>query len=720
MKVTGAVLISWLTIVSFLSAAEPRQLRQEPNTWVKRSPLPGGPVSPRLGYEGALGYDPVAQRLIRWGGHNQGGGGEQNAETWIFDLHTGRWELQEPNRSPPGVCCAQQNVFDLAGNRFLRFPAFSGSHGWHWFRENYLTNSTVWSYDLAANTWRDMRPTPAPRVRPLRCASWDSTHQVVVLFGGEGSHEGTLVYDPYTNTWTRMHPKVQPAPRSGGNMTYDAARQLHILFGAQFSDDPHTWAYDLRQNEWRDMKPPRQPATNRNDAVLAYDPNHEIVIAVIRVIDQGEKNEIVRAHLETWSYDAGENIWTNLNPKEGPIGWGSRSRVLVAAPDQNVVVLENVISPARIPGAEREQQVWTYRYAEAKPTDRPAPPHDVRVSASQRAATLTWKHSHADQLREYIVYRGQGAKPWLVDYQEIARVPLEKTSYRDDDLHQGELYYYFLRAIDTKGQISDASLKVRTQPPLVEDLVVSVLSPREVQLTWKAPPEADGSAYLIERAPVEVFTEDEILRLKKDTPPLSAPSVGTIKAIGVFERITKEPIKGLTYTDKTVDLNQPAKVNGEPIQAHYFRDDQLDPKGTPYRHAVYAYRVRHINPLGVAGGDAPYVLTIPSAPQFLFSKEDGDQCHLKWQANPEQKLLGYRVYRMDSPRINGPGQPVRRLTAEPISETSFTDTQAGKNTMRYWVVAVDALGQEGTPSAPTWHYREYRRFYEPFVGEWHQ
>jgi hypothetical protein len=33
---------------------------------------------------------------------------------------------------------------------------------------------------------------------------------------------------------------------------------------------------------------------------------------------------------------------------------------------------------------------------------------------------------------------------------------------------------------------------------------------------------------------------------------------------------------------------------------------------------------------------------------------------------------------------------------------------------------VDALGQEGIPSAPTWHYRQWRKYYEPFVGEWHQ
>src|SRR6185436_19073563 len=177
------------------------------------------------------------------------GGGEQNAEVWTFDPCTAKWELKEPNTSPPGACCNNQNLFDPDQGRFIRFPAFSGSHGWHWFRENYLSNSTVWNYDLATNTWRDRRPAPAPRIAPLRCASWDSDYQVAVVFGGEGSREGTLVYDPYTNTWHRLKPKDEPDPRSGGNMAYDAANKLHVLFGSQFDNDPLTWTFDLRKNE---------------------------------------------------------------------------------------------------------------------------------------------------------------------------------------------------------------------------------------------------------------------------------------------------------------------------------------------------------------------------------------------------------------------------------------------------------------------------------------
>src|SRR3954462_3172977 len=69
---------------------------QDPNTWGKRSPTKDGPVSPGMGSEPPLGYDPVARRVLGYGGHNQGGGAEQNAELWALDPATMKWELKEP------------------------------------------------------------------------------------------------------------------------------------------------------------------------------------------------------------------------------------------------------------------------------------------------------------------------------------------------------------------------------------------------------------------------------------------------------------------------------------------------------------------------------------------------------------------------------------------------------------------------------------------------
>jgi hypothetical protein len=133
---------------------------------------------------------------------------------------------------------------------------------------------------------------------------------------------------------------------------------------------------------------------------------------------------------------------------------------------------------------------------------------------------------------------------------------------------------------------------------------------------------------------------------------------------------------------------------------------------------VFAYRVRAVNGLGVEGGPSAWVLTVPGAVQHLFAREDGPRCRLRWAAVPG--AAGYRVYRMEGPKVNGPGQKVTRLTTEPVAGTEWTDPAATAETKRYWVVAVDRLGQEGVPSAPAWHYRQFRAYYRPFTGDWHQ
>ena len=688
------------------------ELSQLANTWVKRSPLADTPSSPRLGYEGACTWDNWHRVLIRYGGHNQGGGGAQYSEVWTFDPFTAKWTLKEPDTSPPGVCCAQQNIFDPLRKRYVRFPSFSGSHGWQWFRELYLNDSTIWVYNLDENLWRNLSPVPAPHVLPLRCASWDSDAQVIVLFGGEGSKEGTIVYDPHTNTWTRMKPQIEPEFRSGGNMVYDSARKLHILFGSQFSDDPHTWGYSLSENKWRDLKPAAAPPTNQNDAVLAYDSLNRVVVAIIKITTGQEEN--ARHRLETWTYDAGKNTWTKMNPPQEPDASGNRSRVLVFAPEIGLTILENRTRPG--PGPE-EQQIWTYCFDNVtRPTFIP-PPSDLHVRTTSEGAILTWKpspYSHAGVLG-YVVYRGTGQLPWAVDYQKLASVNGETTEYHDSALQRETVYYYAVRAV-VGIHLSELSTKVRTQPPIVEDAVVSVLSQSRVQLSWTPPTAGDIAGYYVERADVEVWTEDQLRRLKSRIEPLAEPAVGAIRRIGPFERVSTDLLKGTSFDDK-VDLAKLRPVRGSALLERDLSDEDVDRGGKPYRFAVVAYRIRAVNALGVESGPSPYFLTIPSAPRWVFAQEDGTTCRLKWTANPEKNLRGYHIYRLD---WRWDKDPISRLTEEPIDELTFSDPTAGADSRRYHVVAVDALGQEGLPSAPVWYDREWKKFYEPFTGQWHQ
>lgn len=694
------------------SDAERIQLQQEPNTWVKRSPLPDTPPSPQLGYEGACALDSIHRVLIRYGGHNQGGGGEQGSEVWTFDPFTAKWELKEPNISPPGVCCDQQNVFDPVSGRYIRFPSFSGSHGWQWWREIYLNDSTVWVYDLASNLWRNLRPLPAPHVSPLRCASWDSDAQVIVLFGGEGNREGTLVYDPYSNTWTRMNPPNEPPFRSGGNMVYDAARKVHILFGAQFSDDPHTWAYDLRKNEWRDLGPATLPPTDHNDAVLAYNSLNRAVVALIKVTEGEEEN--ARHRLETWAFDTAKNEWRKMNPPQEPDPSGNRARVLCFAPELGLTILENCTHP---PHAPREQQIWTYRFADSAPESPTVllPAKDLKVTTTADGATLTWEASPSPNVTSYIVYRGTGEHPWLVHFQQVGTAGAAERTYRDSSLSRGTVYFYTVRASDGR-RLGPESMKVRTQPPIVENAVVSVASAHGLEVTWTPPAAEDIVGYHVERAAVEVWSEDQLKRLKSRLRPLPNPSVGAVRHIGSFVRLTAEPMRATKFLD-TIDLAAPRQIEGTPVWENRLSDEHLDREGKPYRFAVFAYRIRSVNALGIESGPSPFLLTIPSAPKWVFSKEEGTTCHLKWARNPEKNLKGYRVYRLDG---RWDSDSISRLTDEPLDVSSFGDKEAGQDTRRYHIVAVDALGQEGFPSSPVWYDREWKRYYAPFTTEWHQ
>src|SRR5207237_14683 len=93
----------------------------------------------------------------------------------------------------------------------------------------------------------------------------------------------------------------------------------------------------------------------------------------------------------------------------------NRRRIMVAVPDQNVILMEDFVTANdRVPGVEREQQIWTYRYAVPKPDDRAAAPTGVIVSTVPTRALVTW--TPAAGAARYVVERaGRGrAGPGLV------------------------------------------------------------------------------------------------------------------------------------------------------------------------------------------------------------------------------------------------------------------------------------------------------------------
>lgn len=698
--VFGVVVI---IVGSVIGIALPCSAAESPHplqTWVKQHPRQGAAKPPpRMGYETSLAYDPLQKRIIRYGGHNQGGGGEQNSEVWTYDLANDVWELKEPNDAPPGVCCAQQNVFDDSLGLFIRFPAFSGSHGWQSFREIYLKDCSVWTYDLPNNRFKAMRPLPAIKVGPLHGAAYDPHHQVTVVHAGEGATHPTAAYDLYENRWHVLAPK--PAPESGisqPGFTYDATNRVFVLFGSQFRDDERTWLYDLRKNAWRVLEVKDHPPGKNSSPVLAADTRNGIVLCSV----------IGQAGLETWALDVAKATWTRLKLPAEPDKSGSRNRVLIFIPDENLFVLEN--------RTDKEQQVYTFRYADA-----PAPargPSEVRVLATQSGAQLTWKAPPGPGPWRYTVHRAPADKPlWQVDLAPIGPA-LDVTTFDDANLDPGAAHYYQVRAVDSAGKQTTPSLIVRTMPAVIDDLVVSCQSEKRVTVNWKPSTAQDIAGYLVYRAEVSVFSSDQATRIKGRYPATEQPSVGRIARVGKFEPITPKPIPAAQFIDETIDLSTGQQQPKDVLAEYPLHKDQFNAAGTPYRYATCAYRVCAVNRRGIAGGFSTVVYSIPSAVQHVFAREEGAAAaRIKWAPNPEKSIKGYRVYRHDGRYEKN---PIVCLTPQPIAATEFLDEQSGKATRRYEVVAVDALDQEGEPSQPVWTRREWARYYTPYTKDWHQ
>ncbi len=678
--------------------------------WVKHSPKAGAPVSPRLGYEGDCRWIPGIKRLLRYGGHNQGGGGEQGSEVWFYNPLDAKWSLRHTNISPPGVCCEQQNVVNPVTSEYIRFPSFSGSHGWQWFREIYLNDSTAWVFDPYKDKWRNMRPIPTPKVSPLRCASWDSEYEVVVMFGGEGNREGTRIYDPHGNEWWSMKPRAEPARRSGGNMAYDEVAKKHVMFGSQFSDDPHTWIYDVRKNLWRDAKPKIQPPTKKNDAVLTYDSVAKRVVAIVKTTSGSEDK--TKHHLHTWSYDTKWNVWEKVGVKAEPDSSSNRSRQLTYSRVLNAVILENRTKrPA-------EQQVWTLRLAR-RGVEEVAPPSGVKLLTQGGVVRLNWNASKSKDIAYYTVHRVKGKKRWEGEFEDVGRVAVNKLVFVDKGAKKGEVYTYAISAGDRKGRVSKRSHLVSTRPRVVRGVSVVALKVDEILITWEKEKEAkDVVRYVVERAPVEVYTNDQLVKIRSQTGSLAEPSIGAVRRIGVFEPLAGKDINGESYVDRTVDLGKGQVEIEKTIYERRFHKSQMHHGGKGYRYGVYAYRVRAVNGMGVVSGPSAMRFTFPEGPEYLFSKESGGGvCELKWRKSKVKGIKGYRVYRMDGRFSRA---RIRRLTAEPIGETTYKDETAGKSTRRYYVVSVDGLGQEGAPSSPVWYLREWAKYYKPFIKDWHQ
>lgn len=705
-----------VAVAGAASAALPTLEEQASNTWVKRSPLPDGPPSPRLGYEASWDYDPVQRRMIRWGAHDPGGGGPQLSETWTFDPVTCRWELLRTNNNPPGNCCCRENVQCSRDNRFYRFsyPAFG--HGWFWDRSRYLREDSVWSFDLASRSWRNLRPGREPALNVGKPAFWDPLREVIWVYDTK-----LRVYDPFANTWTLANPSPQIGKRTYAAMDIDPEAGRLVLFGDHYQSDPRTWVYDIASGTWNDMQPAVAPPGIRGCPTMVFDSRNRKFIC-LTLADRWDGTNSTLKRMETWVYDLPANTWTRMRPPLEPDYSGTRGRLMRYLPDLNIVLLES--------RTDKEQQIWSYRLAEppVPTTARPDAPDDVQLKTLDGGRVrLSWRPKAPGGVPAGVrVYRGTGAAPWQVVWEKLADVAAPATEYIDTGLDASAVRYYRVATLPAKGAESEPSRTLRTQPAVGPDARVDVLAAGRVRLTWKPLPGEDIVGYIVERAPLRAVSAAQKIKTARQYAAGIPLTFMTEKvALGAFERLTPKPLATNAFED-TIDLARPAVITqtiwraaikgGEP-EADPKSYDMTQP-GCPY--AIYAWRVRAVNRLGAVGGPGPFQMSVANEVENFVGREEGDAMRLRWDASPHAGIRGYLVYRLNA-RGAGPGELVR-LTPEPIVATEYTDPAIGGKARRYYVVVVDALGQEGLPTHPVWALRPWKAHYAPWdaADGWHQ
>ena len=150
-----------------------------------------------------------------------------------------------------------------------------------------------------------------PSARLDGTIAYDSASRRLFLFGGQDSaaRNDLWAYSPAEQRWEELQPAgAKPPARWGHVLIVDPVRRRLIVFGGQssgfFAD---VWAYDLVENNWRQLAGDEAGPSRRYGHSGVYDQMRNRLIISHGFTNAGRFDD-------TWGFDLNKDIWSNLSP----------------------------------------------------------------------------------------------------------------------------------------------------------------------------------------------------------------------------------------------------------------------------------------------------------------------------------------------------------------------------------------------------------------------
>jgi uncharacterized protein (TIGR03437 family) len=298
--------VKWRAIAALALSYAPA-VAQTPANWTLASPTTSPPA--RSGQ--AMAYDSLHSQTVLFGGQGAGqihlgGPIPYLNDTWVWDGST--WTEKTPQTVP--TARALHAMAYGMGQVLMFGGVINGSVGLE--KDTWVWDGTNWTVQTSFG----------PSERYGTAMAYDTAHNQIVLFGGEGPAMpgSSFIGDTWVwngAAWTQESPQTSPPARAGHSMAYDSVHGQVVLFGGEGANGfgfqataealNDTWVWD--GTNWTQESPKTSPAP-RNSFTMAFDAAHGQVLLFGGLDGNGTDLN------DTWIWD-GSN-WTQVSPQTSP------------------------------------------------------------------------------------------------------------------------------------------------------------------------------------------------------------------------------------------------------------------------------------------------------------------------------------------------------------------------------------------------------------------